>query len=264
MSENRWNKYQEQLVKRWAEMGKIYSIMHSLCAQHYSKWDKLLGVPVVVIGGITASSIFSSTKDNSDIWVYINGTMALLVTALAGVSNFLGTAEKTTKHQNASFKYTRIAMDIDTLLSFGRTERKMSPQEFIHTKKAEILEIRENVPEVLPWVMSNYLKTFEKSLTNTRSLVCKKGPNTVPVFTQPVTFENMPNVQRSGSDSLPIFRPTVVPSADHDVGAVLSDFDDTSYNRVLSASRQMRGFHAQSEADSDSEDEAIPEQRDEE
>jgi hypothetical protein len=72
--------------------------------------------------------------------------------------------KKTNKHQNASFKYTKIAMDIDTILSFSRCERVKTPQEFIQEKKSEMLEIRENVPEVLPWVMNNYLEKFDKSV----------------------------------------------------------------------------------------------------
>ena len=171
---SKWNRYHENLLKRWSEMSKTYSIMHSLCAQYYAKWHKRLGAPVVVIGGVTASSIFSSNKEDSDVWTYINGGLALLVTVLAGISNFIGTAEKTTMHQNASYKYTKIAMEIDTLLSFGRYERTQTPQEFIHCQKAQVLEIRENVPEVLPWVMSNYLKKFDKSLTTTKSRVNKK------------------------------------------------------------------------------------------
>lgn len=170
-SEAAWSKYHENLLKKWAEMSKTYSIMHSLCADYYSIWHKRLGVPVVIIGGVTASSIFSSNQGQDQLWTYFNGGLALIFTVLSGVSNFLGMAEKTTKHQTASYKYTKIAMDIDTMLSFARKERSMKPQEFIQSKKLAILEIRENVPEILPWVMANYLKKFDRTLTNTKSRV---------------------------------------------------------------------------------------------
>jgi hypothetical protein len=169
-----WNKYHENLLKKWAEMSKTYSIMHSLCAEYYNNWHKRLGIPVVLIGAVTASSIFSSNKEQSELWIYANGGLALLVTGLAGISNFVGTVEKTTKHQNASYKYTKIAMDIDTMLSFSREERNQSPQEFIHSSKAAILEIRENVPEILPWILADYLNKFDKALVNTKSRINKK------------------------------------------------------------------------------------------
>ena len=128
----------------------------------------------MLIGAVTASSIFSSNKEQSELWVYANGGLALLVTGLTGISNFVGTAEKTTKHQNASYKYTKIAMDIDTMLSFSREERNQNPQEFIHSSKTAILEIRENVPEILPWILADYLNKFDKALVNTKSRVNKK------------------------------------------------------------------------------------------
>ena len=62
---NSWNRYHEQLLKKWSQISKTYSIMHSLCATYYSNWHKRLGIPVVIIGGITASSIFSSNKNDS-------------------------------------------------------------------------------------------------------------------------------------------------------------------------------------------------------
>lgn len=185
-----YSKYHESLLKKWSEMSKTYSIMHSLCAEYYSDINKKLGIPVVVLGGITASSIFSSTnvhEDYLDWWVYANGGMALIVTALAGIQNFLGTQEKTLQHQNAAFKYTKIALDIDTLLSFKRDERQISPQEFISTSKTAILEIRENVPAVLPWVMADYLNKFDKTIISTRSKVNKtKGKQSKPQSQSPI------------------------------------------------------------------------------
>lgn len=191
-----WNRYHENLLKKWAEMSKTYSIMHSLCAEYYNNWHQRLGIPVVLIGAVTASSIFSSNKEQSEYWVYANGGLALLVTGLAGISNFVGTAEKTTKHQNASYKYTKIAMDIDTMLSFPREERNQSPQEFIQSSKASILEIRENVPEILPWILADYLNKFDKALVNTKSRVCKK------TYIEAVSYPKTAR-PKTGNDSSP-------------------------------------------------------------
>lgn len=168
-----WNKYHENLLKKWAQMCKTYSIMHSLSAGYYSTWDKRLGIPVVIFGAVTSASIFGSDIEVPEMR-YINGTMALIVTALAGVSKFLGTSEKMTKHQTASFKYTSIAMSIDTILSFPRNERNTGPQEFISYIKSSMLEVRENTPEVLTRIMNNYLCNYDKSLTNVKSNVNKK------------------------------------------------------------------------------------------
>jgi hypothetical protein len=172
-----WNKYHERLLQKWAETSKTFSIMHSLCAQYYAVWHKRLGIPVVIIGGITASSIFSSSSINEEYlqwWTYLNGGLALIVTALSGVSNFISTQEKTLQHQNASFKYTKIALDIDSMLTFSRDERNLTPQEYINKKRAEILEIKENCFPILPWIMADYLNKFDKHITNTKSVISKR------------------------------------------------------------------------------------------
>jgi len=229
---NSWNKYHENLLKKWAEMAKTYTIMHSLCAQYYATWHKRLGIPVIILGGATSSSVFSSNKEDSEVWTYVNGGLVLLVTALVGVSGFIGTVEKTTKHQTASFKYTKISMDIDTLLSFGRRERTSTPQEFIYSKKAEMLEIRENAPEVLAWILADYLKRFDKSLTNTKSKVNKKR----------CIEPSYSNSYRS--DSL----------QNQPVGEVLADFGDKMSEKMALASEAMQDLHTDSDiSGSDSE-----------
>jgi hypothetical protein len=240
---NTWNRYHEQLLKKWAQMSKTYSIMHSLCAQYYANWHKRLGIPVVIIGGITASSIFSSNKQDSEAWTYINGGLALFVAALSGVSSFIGTAEKTNKHQNASFKYTKISMDIDTMLSFGRHERIQTPQEFIQEKKSEMLEIRENVPEVLTWVMNDYLKKFDKTLTDTKSRVNK----TPGIYIEP-------KLKYDDESSEPCQSSVGTASSNHDAqtGEILSDFADKSSTKIQVACEKMK---VTSESDSDEEEE---------
>lgn len=248
MPANSWNRYHEQLLKKWSQISKTYSIMHSLCATYYSNWHKRLGIPVVIIGGITASSIFSSNKQDSEAWTYINGGLALFVAALTGISSFVGTAEKTNKHQNASFKYTKIAMDIDTMLSFGRHERTQTPQEFIQEKKSNMLDIRENVPEVLTWVMNDYLKKFDKTLTDTKSKVNKNlGSYIEPKLKIVYDDENSNSDSRGlGTESAG----TSVKAEEMQTGEILSDFGDKSSNKMFSASEKMKIT-----SDSDSEEE---------
>jgi hypothetical protein len=168
-----WNKYQEGVLKKWSSMSKTYSTMHSIAAEYYSTWDKRLGIPVILLGAAAASSIFttSAESDTNNIWAYINGGMVLLMTGISGVSKFLGTNEKKAKHTSASFKYTHISMNIDTLLSFPRKDREEQPRQFINEIKLAILEVREHTPDLPTGLVSDYIKKLDKSLTNTRTKV---------------------------------------------------------------------------------------------
>ena len=168
-----WNKYQEGVLKKWSSMSKTYSTMHSIAAEYYSTWDKRLGIPVILLGAAATSSIFttSAESDTNNIWAYINGGMVLLMTGISGVSKFLGTNEKKAKHTSASFKYTHISMNIDTLLSFPRKDREEQPRQFINEIKLAILEVREHTPDLPTGLVSDYIKKLDKSLTNTQTKV---------------------------------------------------------------------------------------------
>ena len=166
-----WNEYNEYLIKKWSVMCKTYSIMHSISADYYNKLDRKLGIPVILLGAVSASSIFTTSSNSSEIWSYINGCLVLIMTGVSGVSKFLGTSEKFTKHTSASFKYTEISMNIDTLLSFPISEREEKCREFINSVKNSILEIREHSPEIPSWVKMSYIKNLDKSITNTETKI---------------------------------------------------------------------------------------------
>lgn len=197
-----WNKYQENLLKKWSEMSKTYSIMHSLAAQHYSKWEKRFGIPVVLLGGITASSIFTTASEHLPLWSYINGGLTLFVTGLVGVSNFLGTHERQGKHTTASFKYMTISMNIDTVLSFPRNKREENPTKFMNSSKLSILDIREHTPDLPTWIITNYIKKLDKGITNTRTKVNRKdGSTPYDVLRQLQDIEKPPS--RSSDNKTP-------------------------------------------------------------
>lgn len=254
MTEPPWSKYHENLLKKWAETCKTYSIMHSLCAQYYNKWNKRLGVPIVILGAVTASSIFSGNENESLTWRYINGSLALVVTALSGVNNFIGTMEKTSKHQNASFKYIKIVLDIDTLLTFARNERQHAPRQFINSKKTEILEIRENVPEVLSWVLADYLKKFDKSLIRNKSYVNNLEINHYPSETES-SIHSLTNrstrsepIPKNHSDSLSL---TVNTSYSH----IIDGFNDKNNSKVNKITKGLQNLYPESDIEQNLTDE---------
>ena len=174
-----WNKYQENILKKWSSTSKTYSIMHSITSQYYSSWNKRLGIPAIILGAVTSSSIFTTSAEN-EIWTYINGCLVLLITGISGISKFLGLTEKQVKHTSAAFKYTNISMDIDTLLSFPRSDRTEDPRQFINEIKTAILEIREHSPNLPTRVVSDYINKLDKSLIDAQTKVNRTDHDTIP------------------------------------------------------------------------------------
>lgn len=177
---SKWNIYNESLLQKWSSMSKTYSIMHTIASSYYKTLDNRLTIPVILLGAFTASSIFTTAGNlgKNDFWIYFNGSLALITTGLSGVSKFLGTHEKISKHMAASFKYTQVSMNIETLLSFTIDERTENPRDFINNIKLSILELREYSPDLPTWIVEDYIKKYDKSLTNTNTKVaCKMVKN---------------------------------------------------------------------------------------
>jgi len=168
-----WNSYTENLLRRWSKRCHTYSLLHSLSADYFSTWNKRLGIPLVVLGGAASSSIFISPQDGTGIMNLVNGGVVLFMTALAGVSKFLSLEENQVKHQSAGFKYHATVMEIDTILTFPRLDRAMDAHEFVRLTKKNVLEIRENSPEILPWLKADMIRGYDESLTRAKVQVNK-------------------------------------------------------------------------------------------
>lgn len=232
-----WNKYHESLLHRWAETSKTYATMHSLSSHYYGKWDKRLGIPVIILGAATASSIFS-TGGNEQM-VYVNGSLTLIITALTGISKFLGLSEKQVKHATASFKYTNIAMTIDAILSFPREQREKTPKEFLEKIRDSILDIRENTPDVRQGVLANYLAKFDKTLIDTKTSVCKtEAEGRAENIYSKESEQNRDYIWRESSES-PQKHETRVDEQTEKYGGSIMSYDK-SYPAILKASAVLR------------------------
>jgi hypothetical protein len=275
-----WNKFQENILKKWSAMAKTYSTMHSISAQYYSKLDKYLVIPVILLGAAASSSIFTTSSDSIDksnaIWSYINGGMVLLMTGISSISKFIDTNEKQAKHTSASFKYTNIAMNIDTLLSFPRADRVEDPRLFINETKTSILEVREHAPNIHTWVIDSYIKKIDKSLTNTHTKINRNQGSTVYTTEKEINIEDLcltsQSEQLSEKDIMVSIDKTntthqQLPDKDH----ILLRIDNKTntakkiknheivYNTLLSPSddkirditKKLKHYDTQSESDSD-------------
>jgi hypothetical protein len=149
-------------------MAKTYATMHSIAADNARIWDNRLGIPVVLLGTLTSASIFTTDPeaDPNDIWRYINGAMVLAMTAITGVSKHIGLSQAISDHTKASLKYITLSMEIDTLLSFPRSDRLEDPRAFIDKAKMTILDIKGNVSKVPTSIVKSFIKNLDKGLVD--------------------------------------------------------------------------------------------------
>lgn len=174
-----WNTFHEDLLSTWSSTSKTYNIMHTIASEYYHKIDNYLNFPLILLGALTTSSIFAtvpaSFSNYSHMWTYINGGLTLTMTILSGFSKSFGINEKIVKHSSTAFKYTQIAMDIDSILSEPSQDRKVSPTMFIEKMKKEILDTRKYSPNIPSDILNKFIQKLDKNLVNVKTTANTKN-----------------------------------------------------------------------------------------
>lgn len=241
-----WNKIHEKLLKDWSEICKIYVEVHQRAVIWCGNWNKIFGIPLIILGGITASSIFASGTNES--MTIVNGTLALCMTIINGISEFLSFSKAEVNHQTAASKYLVISMNIDLELSFIRANRRHSPEEFLTQIKQSILDIRENGPNIPNAVIMLYRKELHELNAKSQTVVNCKESNRgkyhkygTAVFSSPgiMRREINPIIKRSKSfspvDMKQEVRLTVKENykdSDSEDAMYIRDIDDTEINKM--------------------------------
>ena len=101
----------EQAALKIAEEAKrvendtLYSAKgHYEAANYWANFHLLLGIPTAIISAIAGTSAFAQFNNHAT----IAGILAIIVTALTGITTFLNPNEKASAHQNVGNKYNAI------------------------------------------------------------------------------------------------------------------------------------------------------------
>lgn len=157
-----WTSKKESLLKFWQEECRIYNWLHDQNSLYYTRLDKCLSIPALLISAITSTAIFSNlgTDNNKEVLITL-GSLLVIGTFLQSVRDFLNTHELIHKHLNTSKIYLSIANDIEEQLSQEREEREKS-KVFIHKIKIRKNDIIRNSPRISSGTWNKLKKSIEK------------------------------------------------------------------------------------------------------
>lgn len=157
-----WTSKKESLLKFWQEECRIYNWLHDQNSLYYTKLDKCLSIPALLISAITSTAIFSNlgTDNNKEVLITL-GSLLVIGTFLQSVRDFLNTHDLIHKHSNSSKIYLSIANDIEEQLSQEREEREKS-KVFIHKIKVRKNDIIRNSPRISSGTWNKLKKSIDK------------------------------------------------------------------------------------------------------
>ena len=130
-------------------------------------WAYRLGIPVVILSGITGASIFSTLEQQTGLKFKIAlGITSILVTIFAGLQTFLRFPERAAEHMKVSSKLGSIRREIEQLLN--------NPPEKQKEFDKRISELRKQIDEADN--QAPILTYFIKMLGGRFQALCNPNP----------------------------------------------------------------------------------------
>jgi hypothetical protein len=164
--ENIWHGQQENILKRWGEIGSSYRFMHDRSYLYYEKQNFRFALPVIVISTITGTANFAQASFPASWQTYVPlviGFFNLSAGLITTIAQFLRVSELLEGHRSASIAYSKFSRNISVELSLPVDERSCSGREFIAARRIELDRLIEQSPNVPLHIVKLFGKKFEKS-----------------------------------------------------------------------------------------------------
>ncbi len=154
-----WHDQQENILKKWSEIGASYRYLHDRAYAYYNKQNFRFALPVIMLSTITGTANFA-LKSFPEAWretvPLVIGFLNLSAGLITTVAQFLRVSELLEGHRAASIAYSKFSRNISVELSLPVKERTCSGTEFINSCRTELDRLIEQSPSV-PY---NIIKEF--------------------------------------------------------------------------------------------------------
>jgi len=161
-----WHGQQENILKKWGEIGSSYRFMHDRAFLYYEKQNFRFALPVIVISTITGTANFAQSSFPLGWQPYVPlfaGFLNLTAGLVTTIAQFLRVSELLEGHRSASIAYSKFSRNISVELSLPTDERSCSGREFIANSRIEIDRLIEQSPNIPLHIVKLFGKKFQDS-----------------------------------------------------------------------------------------------------
>lgn len=161
-----WHEQQENILKKWGEIGSSYRFMHDRAFLYYEKQNFRFALPVIVISTITGTANFAQSSFPVDWQAYVPlfaGFLNLTAGLVTTIAQFLRVSELLEGHRSASIAYSKFSRNISVELSLPTDERSCGGREFIANSRIEIDRLIEQSPNIPLHIVKLFGKKFQDS-----------------------------------------------------------------------------------------------------
>ena len=161
-----WHQQQENILKKWSEIGSSYRFMHDRAFLYYEKQNFRFALPVIVISTITGTANFAQASFPESWQSYVPlfaGFLNLSAGLITTIAQFLRVSELLEGHRAASIAYSKFSRNISVELSLPVNERSCGGREFIASCRIEIDRLIEQSPNIPIHIVKLFGKKFQDS-----------------------------------------------------------------------------------------------------
>ncbi len=159
-----WHEQQENILKKWGEIGSSYRFMHDRAFLYYEKQNFRFALPVIIISTITGTANFAQSSFPAEWQSYVPlfaGFLNLTAGLVTTIAQFLRVSELLEGHRSASIAYSKFSRNISVELSLPTDERSCSGREFIANSRIEIDRLIEQSPNIPLHIVKLFGKKFK-------------------------------------------------------------------------------------------------------
>lgn len=156
-----WDDSNEKLLQNWGHKAQYYRVLNEQAAALYKRRERWFGIPLIILGSVTTSTLFVSFGTQQD--VYVNGVSAVMsmsFTLLTALGKFLNYSELTHIYSDSANKYDALVMDIQEQLSIPRSARQ-DPSTFSSQVKTTMRQLKQTI-SVPSYVLQKYIDNVDR------------------------------------------------------------------------------------------------------
>ena len=185
---NNWSSEKEKLLKEWGVQSDMHSWLHNYNAEYYSKLDKWLSIPSILISAVTSTALFSSLGLEDDRYIVISfGILLIIGTVLQSSRDFINVIHLIHENRNSSKLYQILSNDIDAQLHQSYRGRE-DGDKFLNKIKIKKNDIYLNAPPI-----NNKTWTLFKTKIKNGNIITFKNPQYVLNYLKYNTCETIKN-----------------------------------------------------------------------
>jgi len=161
-----WHGQQENILKKWSEIGSSYRFMHDRAFIHYETQNFRFALPVIVISTVTGTANFAQGAFPESWQSYVPlfaGFLNLSAGLITTIAQFLRVSELLEGHRAASIAYSKFSRNISVELSLPVDERSCGGREFIANRRMELDRLIEQSPNIPLHIVKLFGKKFQDS-----------------------------------------------------------------------------------------------------